>query len=87
MKKKIIFIALSLIIAGCSVEPKTVEYYKTHPVERAAVLAKYKQSPGKYKNDPDVINAIQAEWIIQAEKNKFVKPVNNTTGAGLFKLK
>ena len=45
-------------LAACSQkEPKSVAYYTANPAERDQLWAECKNNPGKYKDDPDCINA------------------------------
>lgn len=59
------FVGISL--GACSKEPKTVEYYKQHEAERKAVLERFKDNPGKLRDDPDAINALEAETRLRKE--------------------
>lgn len=62
------FVALvGITLGACSKEPKTVEYYKQHEAERRAVLDKYKDNPGKFRDDPDAINALEAATRLRKE--------------------
>lgn len=57
-RKMIIALVMSLAVAACGkTEPKSVEYYSQHKDERGELLKKAEENPGKYKDDPDVINA------------------------------
>jgi hypothetical protein len=51
-------LAAAILVAACSQkEPKTVAYYTANPAERDKVVAQCKNNPGKFKDDPDCINA------------------------------
>lgn len=76
MKFKLINISLMVFFAlsACTpkVEPKTVDYYLKNDSERNNLMAKCMNNLGKYKDDPDCINASQA--ALQARANhKWVK--------------
>ena len=62
MKRACFFLLISLAVlaSGCQEEAKTVQWYTDHPKERAERLAICQDNPGKYRNDPDCINAKQS---------------------------
>ena len=68
MKKAKLLVAVLMLasVAGCKEdEPtgqvQTVDWYKAHPAERAAVLAKCKDNPGQLAATPNCVNATRAE--------------------------
>lgn len=61
-------VVLPLIgLFGCEPvpEPKTVSYYEQNEVERNKVRARCRDNPGKYKDDPDCLNAEAAMMRMQ----------------------
>lgn len=84
MRNLLLALIAVLVIAACSKEPKPVSFYKENHAARKEVLSKLKENPGKYKNDPDVINAVQAETEILFSFKP--EPVTQK-GAGTFQLK
>lgn len=68
MKKAKLLVAVLMLagVAGCKVDGpadqvQTVDWYKAHPAERAAVLAKCKDNPGQLAATPNCVNATRAE--------------------------
>ena len=68
MKKAELLVAVLVLagVAGCKGEQsgdqvQTVEWYKAHPSERAAVLAKCRDNPGQLAATPNCVNATRAE--------------------------
>lgn len=66
----------ALILAACGQQkdPKTVAYYTANPTERDQLIAACKDNPGKYKDDPDCINANDS--AIQGWGKAKLPPVN-----------
>jgi len=67
MKKVIlsaVLAAMILSVTGCSEKPtedvKTVDYYKTNPEERKAMIDECKNNPGELKDTPNCVNAVTA---------------------------
>lgn len=88
MKYMAKLLAILLLLSACSKDPKPVSYYKQNESERKQMVDKFKDNPGKYQKDGDVINAVQAEQQIQAERLfKYTPPKTNTQGPGLLKFK
>lgn len=88
MKYMAKLLAITLLLSACTKDPKPVSYYKQNESERKQMLEKFKDNPGKYQKDGDVINAVQAEQQIQTERFfKMEPPKKPSEGAGLFKLK
>jgi hypothetical protein len=87
-RKIMLMLALCLTLMACSKEPKTVSYYAQHEVERQEQLKKADENPGKFKDDPDVINAATAE---ANERNRkffhYEKQPVTVQGPGLYKIK
>ena len=61
MKRFFLVLLLVTFVFGCSKSPQTVEFYKTHDVERKAILDKWASNPSKFANDKDCINALAAD--------------------------
>lgn len=69
------------LLAACSQkEPKTVAYYSANPAERDQIVAECKNNPGKFKDDPDCINANDS--VIQGWGKTKLPPVNFTPKPG-----
>ncbi len=54
---------LFFVLLSCNTEPKSVEFYREHKLERADLIEKYRRNPNKYQDDPDIVNALMAEKI------------------------
>jgi hypothetical protein len=52
-----------LVVAGCSPEEpvRTVSWFREHPEERKAILARCSDDPGHLRQTPNCVNASQAE--------------------------
>ena len=62
-------VMLTIIITACKPpEPKPKSYYMQNEAERIKLVNELKDNPGKYKNDPDHINADSAEADIKYKK-------------------
>ena len=71
----------AVLLAACSQkEPKTVAYYSANPAERDQIVAECKNNPGKFKADPDCINANDS--VIQGWGKTKLPPVNFTPKPG-----
>lgn len=77
MKRHVSEVAMiaGLLLGGCTPdkEPKSVQYYAEHPEERKTVVAQCKNNPGKYRDDPDCINAETADIRSQGKGPSSVK--------------
>ena len=64
-----------LLLVGCTPanDPKSVKYYAEHREERKTVVAECKNNPGKYRDDPDCINAEAADIRDQGKGPSSVK--------------
>lgn len=51
-----------LLLCACSEKVYDMEYYKTHEAERKATLEACNKNPGEKRNDPNCINAFEAQW-------------------------
>lgn len=88
MKYMAKLLAILLLLSACAKDPKPVSYYKQNEAARKQMVDKFKDNPGKYQKDGDVINAVQAEQQIQAERFfKYTPTKTDTKGAGLLQLK
>lgn len=68
-------VVAALLLGGCAPakEPKSVQYYLEHPEERKTLVAQCKNDPGKYRDDPDCINAETADFRSQGKGPSSVK--------------
>lgn len=46
-----------MALSACAPEPRTVDYYRAHPTEARKRMDECLGNPGKYRNDPDCLNA------------------------------
>lgn len=74
------FVAATLLSACSQKEPKTVAYYTANPAERDQLVAECKNNPGKFKDDPDCINANDS--VIQGWGKSKLPPVNFSAKPG-----
>lgn len=51
-----------VLLAGCSEKVHDMAYYKEHEAERKATLETCNNNPGEKRNDPNCINAFEAQW-------------------------
>lgn len=58
-----LLLAALLALGGCR-EPRSVDYYLTHPAERAEQLRKLARDPARYGEDADLRNAAEAERVV-----------------------
>ena len=71
----LVTLSAAALLAACSQkEPNTVAYYTAHPAERDQIVAECKNNPGKFKDDPDCINANDS--VIQGWGKTKLPPVN-----------
>lgn len=78
--RKIALIAMvSLALTGCfdkgpdTGHVQTVDWYKNHDNERQKMLKTCSDNPGELKDDPNCINAIQAERALSFGKPKKIE--------------
>lgn len=68
------------VLAGCNkdksaeVAVQTVDWYKTHEAERAAMLAKCQSNPGELAATPNCVNANSAKESITWSADGMIKP-------------
>lgn len=64
-RKLIAALMLSLAVAGCGkeskLEPRSVAYFLEHPEERKEVIRRANETPDKYRDDPELMNALAAK--------------------------
>lgn len=74
-------LAAAALVAACNPkEPKTVAHYTANPSERDQIVAECKNNPGKFKDDPDCINANDS--AIQGWGKAKLPPINFTPKPG-----
>lgn len=77
--------AAALVVACSHKEPKTVAYYTANPAERYQLVAECKNNPGKFKDDPDCINANDS--MIQEWGKTKLPPLNFSPKPGVAPTK
>lgn len=77
--KKLILLALLpfILLSGCETQKtevtQTVDWYMSHDTERAEMLSKCRNNPGELKEDPNCINAMNANRMKATETKKSFK--------------
>jgi hypothetical protein len=64
MKKLSVFLVMLVALTGCkdeNQEVQTVEWYKTHEVERKAMVTTCEDNPGELAITPNCVNAKAAD--------------------------
>ena len=61
MKKMVLFFIFCSTVILYGSDTKTVEYYKTHTVERKAKIKECENNPGELSGTPNCINAHAAQ--------------------------
>lgn len=51
-----------VLLTGCAEKVHDMAYYKEHEAERKAMLEACSNNPGEKRNDPNCINAGEAQW-------------------------
>lgn len=84
MKKLSIVLVIAAFLTGCgeNAPVQTVDWYKTHELERTAMIAKCKANPGELGTSSNCINAITAANHLTVEKRGYTKhaPINALEG-------
>ncbi|MCR4145633.1 EexN family lipoprotein [Alcaligenes faecalis] len=84
MKKLSIVLVIAAFLTGCgeNTPVQTVDWYKTHELERTAMIDKCKANPGELGTSPNCINAITAANHLTVEKRGYTKhaPINAREG-------
>ena len=77
-------VVLTCAVPGCSGSPEdtaqTVAYYRAHPKDRQALLARCANDPGRLGNKPACINATQAENLEGIGSMRSLPPMGLSKG-------
>lgn len=63
MKTVVFFLSLLFTLTAAAEPTRTVSWYRAHPTERAALLAKCRNNPGDLAATPNCQNAEKADAI------------------------
>lgn len=75
----ITFLFVFLSLTACfDEETKTVEFYKTHDVERKKQIKKCRNNPGELTVTPNCINSTKAKNSIQVMATGGLEPIDVT---------
>ena len=75
MKKFSVLIGIAITIAGCgeNTPVQTVDWYKTHDIERKEMIVKCNANPGELAASPNCINAQEAQNEKELSRRGFLK--------------
>lgn len=77
MKKSSILLLAFMLLIGCGEKTpvQTVDWYKSHDIERKAMIEKCKANPGELGESANCVNAQQAENAKANARRGWLNPV------------
>jgi len=81
MKKLFAVLTVSALLSACGEKTpvQTVDWYKEHDTERQELLAKCRNDRKALDNDPNCLNAEQAQISKESSRRGWIKPKLSTS--------
>lgn len=71
MKNTLCLVSLLFTLTAIAEPTRTVDWYRQHPIERAALLKECRNNPGELGDTPNCTNAEKADMLEAAAVGRF----------------